>query len=389
VIDKLGEIADLGVTAILLYPVMQNDERPIKQFLPTGYRPKDYEHVDRNFGDLPTLCSLVAAAHARGIRVILDMPITLPGFEHPFLADPKKKDWFGPRSEYGVPRWKVENPAVADYLIGVCKRWKERTECDGFRIDSAHLQPIAFWKRFVAELKSGPAGENFLILPELTISPQEIGKFVSAAGFDGAYDFSVLRCREVFGRGEDVEQLSFIARQAKQFYPRPRTMLAAIDNYEKSFTSNAQEPKATRTRLALTYLLTLDRVPLLYAGNELGLAFDDVGGAFPDNRRDSPFLQEIKALIALRHSHPALRRGTFTEVFAGNLVYAFVRELADDRILVVLNGAARPQKFAAIAQGELVERQCVDLLKGQVVKAAGSDEAITLEAFGALVLSVL
>lgn len=133
---KLDDLADLGVTAILLYPVVQNDEKPVGKFLPTGYRPKDYEHVDVNFGDIAILRSLVDAAHGRGVRVILDMPITLPGFEHPYLVDPGKKDWFGPRTQYGVGRWKVEKPEVADYLIGVCKRWKERSRCDGFRIDS-------------------------------------------------------------------------------------------------------------------------------------------------------------------------------------------------------------------------------------------------------------
>ena len=64
VIDKLDDLADLGVTAILLYPVVQNDENPVGKFLPTGYRPKDYEHVDRNFGDDATLRS----ARRRGPR---------------------------------------------------------------------------------------------------------------------------------------------------------------------------------------------------------------------------------------------------------------------------------------------------------------------------------
>src|SRR6202034_2799728 len=64
VIDKIDDLADLGITAILLYPVMQNDEKPAGKFLPTGYRPKDYEHVDRNFGDIATLRKLVEAAHA-------------------------------------------------------------------------------------------------------------------------------------------------------------------------------------------------------------------------------------------------------------------------------------------------------------------------------------
>ena len=199
---------------------MQNDENPVGKFLPTGYRPKDYEHVDRNFGDAAVLRSLVDAAHDRGMRVILDMPINLPGFEHPFLADPAKKDWFGAPTGYGVPRWKAENPAVADYLIGVGKRWKERSGCDGFRIDSAPLQPVSFWKRFVSELKAAVPAGPFLIVAELPINPREIGRFVTEAGFDGAYDFSALKVREVFGKDANVGQLSFIAGEAKQFYPR-------------------------------------------------------------------------------------------------------------------------------------------------------------------------
>ena len=90
-------------------------------------------------------------------------------------------------------------------------------------------------------------------MPELTIIPKKIGEFVTAAGFDGAYDFSAMTVRDVFGKDEDVGKLSFIAREAKQFYPSPRTMMAPIDNYENAFASIAKEPKAKRTKLALTY----------------------------------------------------------------------------------------------------------------------------------------
>lgn len=389
IIDRLDDVAELGVTAILVYPVVQNDEKPVGKFLPTGYRPKDYEHVDTNFGDVSTLRKLVDAAHARGLRVILDMPITLPGFEHPFLSDPTRKDWFGPPTEYGVPRWKVENRQVADYLIGVCQRWKERSGCDGFRIDSAHLQPVAFWKRFVAELKTSPPQGPFLILPELTMNPREIGKVVAAAGFDGAYDFSAMRVREVFGKGEDVGQLSFIAGEAKQFYPSPRALMAPIDNYEDAFVSVTKQPKAARTRLALTYILTLDRVPLLYAGNELGIAFRDVGGAFPSDRRTSPFLKDVKALIALRKREPALRGGDFNEVLARDLVYAFLRSSGEDRLLVVLNGSSRPQSFAMPLGGRPWKSfRLEDLLAGKVIKQAREAAAIEVEAFGARIMGV-
>src|SRR4029079_9452852 len=115
--------------------------------------------------------------------------------------------------------------------------------------------PVSFWKRFVAELKSAPPRGDFLLLPELTIPPRKIGEFVTEAGFDGAYDFSAMRVRDVFGKDEDVGLLSFIAKEAKESYPAPRTMMAPIDNYEDAFASIAKEPKAERTRLALTYQL--------------------------------------------------------------------------------------------------------------------------------------
>ena len=389
VIAKLDDLRDLGVTTLLLYPVMQNDEGPVGKFLPTGYRPKDYERVDQNFGDNATLRALVDAAHARHLHVILDMPLAMPGFEHPFLVDPAKRDWFAGPTEYGSRRWKVENPEVADYLIGVSKRWKERSGCDGFRLDSAHLQPVSFWKRFIAELKSAPPRGDFLLLPELTITPREIGEFVTAAGFDGAYDFSAMTVRDVFGKDEDVGLLSFIAQEAKQFYPAPRTMMAPIDNYEDAFASIAKEPKARRTKLALTYQLMLDRVPLLYAGNELGIGCYEVGAAFPADRQASSFLKDVKALIALRKREPALRRGDFDEVFSRDAVYAFLRTLGDDRILVVLNGSAKPKTFAMpIGDRAWRSYRLDDLIGGRVTKPAGSDAAIEVQAFGARIVRV-
>jgi glycosidase len=389
VIAKLDDLSDLGVTTLLLYPVMQNDERPIGKFLPTGYRPKDYENVDKNFGDNATLRSLVDSAHARQMRVILDMPLAMPGFEHPFVVDPAKREWFAAPTEYGARRWKVEKPEVADYLIAVSKRWKERSNCDGFRLDSAHLQPVSFWKRFVTELKSAPPQKNFLLLPELTITPRKIGEFVTEAGFDGAYDFSAMTVREVFGNDEDVGKLSFIAKEAKQFYPSPRAMMAPIDNYEDAFASISKEPKAKRTKLALTYQLMLDRVPLLYAGNELGVSSHEVGAAFPTDRQDSSFLKDVRALIALRKREPALRGGNFAEVFSRDAVYVFLRTLSADSILVVINGSGKPKSFAMpIGDHAWRSIQLDDLIGGRVVKTAGSEAAIQVEAFGARIMQV-
>ena len=166
-------------------------------------------------------------------------------------------------------------------------------------------------------------------------------------------------------------------------------MLAPIDNYEKAFTTIAKSPKADRTLLALTYILTLDRVPLLYAGDELGVAFTEVGGAFPADRNASPFLQKVTALIALRNREPALRRGDFTEIRARDSVYAYERTLDDDRILVVLNSSGKPRKFSA-PLGSVAWKDCRldDLITSRVAKSAGEAGPIRVEPFGSRVVRV-
>ncbi|MGE5755227.1 MAG: alpha-glucosidase C-terminal domain-containing protein, partial [Planctomycetaceae bacterium] len=133
----------------------------------------------------------------------------------------------------------------------------------------------------------------------------------------------------------------------------------------------------------------LDRVPLLYAGNELGIASHDVGAAFPADRRDSSFLKDVKALIALRKREPALRRGNFDEVFSRDAVYVFLRSLGDDRILVVLNGSDEPKTFAMpIGDRAWRSYQLDDLIGGRVTKPAGSDAALEVQAFGTRIVRI-
>ena len=380
-IAHLDDLQALGVTALLIYPVMQNDQAAVGKFLTTGYRPKDYEHVDENFGDIATLRRLVDGAHARGMRVILDLPLALPGFEHPYVTDPTKKDWLGAQTRYGLKRWNVANPEVADFLIGVAKRWKERSGCDGFRLDSAHLHPRAFWKRFATELKAAPPAGEFLLIGELALPPKEIGEFVQEVGFDSAYDFSLDAVESVFGRSEDVGKLAFVTGQAEKFYrPSAKTMVAQVDRYEDiPFVESAREPKIARTKLAFTLLLTIDRVPLLYPGDELGIAFREVGGAFLPSRNESPFLKEMKALIALRKNEPALRRGAFAEVRARDGIYAFTRTEKGNPFLIVLNGSTEPRAFEE-AIGDRAWKSCrlVAMPEGQEAKAAGIADPVAI-----------
>ena len=101
VTDKLDDLVVLGIDPRCCYLVVQNDEEPIGKFCrrlsPRGLRARRRQLRPRG-----GLGSLIDAAHARLlIKVILDMPITqLPGFEHPYVVDPAKKDRCPP-TQYG------------------------------------------------------------------------------------------------------------------------------------------------------------------------------------------------------------------------------------------------------------------------------------------------
>lgn len=390
IIQKLDYLSSLGVTALLLYPVVANDTMPFGKYLATGYRPRDYFHVDENFGDLDTLQRLVVGAHERKMRVILDLPLGFPGTEHAYYLDPSKSGWFGEMTGYGVRQWNAENPEVAEYLIKVSRFWKEETNCDGFRLDSAHLHSTKFWKRYVRELKASERGRDFFLLAELPIHPSKIGEFIRATGFDSAYDFSAGIGREVFGRDANVNKISFVLQEGNRFYPVPQRLCAQIDEYEDpEFIAGAMEPKEARMKLAMTYLLTLNRIPLLYSGDEVAAPYREVGGVFAPARQASSFLDFTKKLITLRRRESALRQGDLVEVKSRNPIYAYLRTQGDASILVIFNNSAERHavKFPLGAK-KWMDCDLDDLLSSRTVKTRSNAGALMVEPFGACVLRV-
>ncbi|MFO0909992.1 MAG: alpha-amylase family glycosyl hydrolase [Isosphaeraceae bacterium] len=387
VVQKLDNLDALGVTTLLLYPVVANDEHPFGKYLPTGYRPRDYGKVDPNFGTFELLRHLVDEAHARGIKVLLDMPLSLPGVENPTYNDPARRDWFGAMSPYGVRQWNAAKPEVADFLINVARDWKTRSGCDGFRLDSAHLLPEPFWTRFAREVK---AGGDFVLLAEYVEPPRKIGPFLRATGFDSAYDFGFSAVRDLAGQGRPVGQLAFVTEEAQQFYPRPRAMAAQVDTYEVvEFARVAREPILDRFRLALTALLTIDRVPLLYSGCERALTDREVGVLFREPPANPEFERFVRRLIALRRRTPALRRGAFERIVSEETLFAFTRTLGKSTLLIALNTGDRAQPLrATLGDAAWKDLELWDAFDGRVAKPAGDDHALAVAPITARVFEV-
>ena len=172
IIGRLGYLAWLGVDAIWISPFYPS---PMLDF---GYDVADYTDVDPIFGTLTDFDELLAAAHERGIRVVVDYVPNHTSTEHPWFVesrssrDSPKRDWYfwrDPRpdgsppnnwiSMFAGPAWQWDdptrqfylhtflpeqadlnwrNPEVKQAMFDVARFWLDRG-VDGFRIDVAPL----------------------------------------------------------------------------------------------------------------------------------------------------------------------------------------------------------------------------------------------------------
>ena len=168
IVARLDHLVELGVDALWISPIYPS---PMADF---GYDVADYRDVDPRFGTLADLDALVAAAHARGLRVLLDFVPNHSSDRHPWFLESRaardnpKRDWYiwrdpaaggGPPnnwiSDFGGPAWEYDaatgqyyahaflkeqpdlnwrNPALAAEMYDTLRFWFDRG-VDGFRID--------------------------------------------------------------------------------------------------------------------------------------------------------------------------------------------------------------------------------------------------------------
>jgi alpha-glucosidase len=171
ILARLDHLMALGVDAIWISPIYPS---PMADF---GYDVADYTGIDPAFGTLADFDRLIAATHARGLRVILDYVPNHSSDRHPWFVESRasrsnaRRDWYiwrdpapdgGPPnnwlSEFGGPAWTLDkatgqywyhaylpeqsdlnwrNPRVREAMLEVLRFWLDRG-VDGFRVDAIH-----------------------------------------------------------------------------------------------------------------------------------------------------------------------------------------------------------------------------------------------------------
>ena len=107
--QHLDYFKELGVTALWFTPVLENDSPDHgTQSTYHGYATTNYYRVDPRFGSNEEYRQLCDEAHAKGIKIVMDMIFNHSGYEHPWTLDMPSKDWLN------TPEWlSPENQAKA------------------------------------------------------------------------------------------------------------------------------------------------------------------------------------------------------------------------------------------------------------------------------------
>ena len=397
--DHLPYLHELGVTALWITPVYDNDNHSPADY--HGYAAVNFYAVDEHLGTLGDLQELVKEAHKHGMKVFLDCVVNHTGPKHPWIEAPPTPTWLHgtPQrhlatttpidpavDEHAPPRdWRPilegwfddrlpdlnqEDPRVAEYLIGNAIWWAEHVGIDGFRLDTFPYVYRGFWATFHKRLTQlYPAmdtiGEIF------DSAPTVVAHFVGGRTVEGVdtglptvFDFPLYSAiKDVVAHDAPARRLKEVLQQ-DWLYPHPERLVTFIGNHDTTrFVSEAAGSKE-KLKLAQALLLTMRGIPQLYSGDEIGMA----GGADPDNRRDFPggfpgdshnafsaqgrtpeeqdVFSYVQALLKLRRQHPAITAGKHWHLYADDSAYIFLREVGADRVLVAFNNSESQRKAA-------------------------------------------
>jgi cyclomaltodextrinase / maltogenic alpha-amylase / neopullulanase len=404
VTGRLAALKALGVTTLWLIPVTN---APTGDF---GYAVTDQFRVREAFGTDTELHELITEAHARGLRVILDLVVNHLSDQHPYFADAEVEGRASPyfdffqRTSAGSPvhyfDWKnlenlnFESGEVRRMVIEASAQWVRDYDVDGFRVDAAwgpRERSPDFWPRWSAELKR--IKPDLLLLAEA--SPRD--NYYSGNGFDAAYDWTAKLGEWAWldaftNQRNTAERLRAALSDTQALSPSIQRFrfLDNNDTGERFITRFGTE----RTRVAAAMLLTLPGLPGLYSGDEVGAAFEPYRRHGPVEWDDDPHrLREWYArLIALRARLPALhsRQLRVVDVGAADQILAYVRPAVegDDSVLVLLNFGTNE---ANVSLPENMVRAgwrtgVIDLLSGAQSLTPPFDGSIVVPPYGVRIL---
>jgi glycosidase len=391
VIAGLDRIQATGANTIWLMPIQPVGVVNRKGPLGSPYALRDYRAIDPAYGTPEDFKALVQAAHARGMKLILDWVPDHTSPDHPWVKDHPDyyfRDEQGapsvPRDEKGkltdwtdVVQLDYGNPDLRREMIATMRWWLETYDIDGFRIDVAGFVPYRFWREAVPALRATLPRPILILVEWGDLQMHRVG-----ADLTYAWD-SYSRLKAAFRGGPASE---FIERELEdmQAMPPGGMRMRFTTNHDETAWDNPPVTifgGAAGARAAYVAMALLPGRPLLYNGQEvespqkLGLFVrDPVAWIQPASTEARAFYRRV---LHLALTEPAFLSGDLREV--GTSLPDDVIAYRRGNVVVLVNVRPRLVRFTVTGFQVSLSR---DLLSNRTQRR----EAVTLPAYGALVL---
>jgi neopullulanase len=404
VINNLDYLQDLGVTALWLNPVQENDQ-PYESY--HGYAMTDFYNVDKRFGTNKDYKDLADKCHAKGMKIVMDLVNNHVGDQNYFIKDLPESSWIHQfdtftqtnyrdqtiadpyASEYdrawSQDRWFVShmpdlnpegNPHLEKYIIQNHLWWLEYAGVDSYRMDTYFYNDLKFMSRWAKRLRTEfPKlhifGETWIKniinqahntegvkLPKKFDSNMQgvtdfqlYFKLIEALTKQQTWDDGVIQLYQ--GLGNDI------------IYKDPTQNVTFLDNHDLSRMYSILDENMDKYKSAIAWLMTCRGIPQWYYGAELafsgytnpdGKVRQDMPGGWKEDTRsvfteggrtdkEKDIYNYVKKLAQWRKTKSSLHDGKLMHYLPVDGVYVYFRYNAAETVMVVMNTSDKPQTF--------------------------------------------
>jgi cyclomaltodextrinase len=388
----LDYVVELGANGLALGPVFASSTH--------GYDTVDHRRIDPRLGDDADFDELVAAAHDRGLRILLDGVFNHVGREHPAFRAVVDQGPEAPTAEWFRLRWPDQwrpgtepeydtfeghgqlvaldhsSPAVADWVTEVMTSWLDRG-ADGWRLDAAYAVPPSFWAAVLPRVRE--RHPDAYLVGEVIHG--DYARFVQESGLDAVTQYELWKAVWSSLNDGNLHELAHALGRHDGFLDT-FVPLTFVGNHDVTRIAS----RLTDVRHlphALAVLFTVAGTPTVYAGDEqafTGVKEDRAGGddavrpRFPDRPDELapygwPTYRLHQDLIGLRRRHRWLHRGRTTPLHRDNRQLSYAVSADGQRLVIALNLADTPASLPAAGAGAL-------LAGAGTVREPGTDRAV-------------
>ncbi len=395
--NNLDYLQKMGVTTIWHTPLLENN---MPAYSYHGYAITDFYKIDPRFGTNQSYRNMVAEAHDKSLKVVMDMVFNHFGTGHAWMQDLPEKDWVNQWSEFTRSNYRggvitdpyrsqydetkmangwfdvtmadlnQKNPYVAQYLIQNSIWWVEYADLDGIRQDTYPYPDKEFMARWMQELRFEYPNLNVVGEAWINYVPQISYWLENNHNTDGynsaltnVFDFPLMMALQkalTEGEGWDTGLARLYELLSQDFlYSDPSKVVTFADNHDIERIYQVIKTPAN-IKMAMGFLATTRGIPLIYYGTE---ALSDRGSleGDPGKRKDFPggwkgdtinfFTQKnlsadqtevysfMVKLLNWRKNCTTVQQGKLTHYIPEDGIYVYFRTLGEKVVMVLMNNA--------------------------------------------------